>query len=94
MAPPDAKWLTPAELVFARFDGYYRLAKLLHVAHTTTWRWGQPVPTKRRKGQRWSPASRRAQGQIPAQYQSRILALAKEHRVKLTPQELIEGGLA
>lgn len=91
LAVPETKWLSPAELVFARFGGYYRLAKMLGISHTTCWRWTQPA-ARRKRGARWTALSRRVQGQIPTQYQGRILALAKEQRIKIKPQELIEGG--
>jgi len=71
--------MSPAELVIARFGGIRPLARLLGCEPSTVLRWKEP-PEKGGTG-----------GMIPAGRMQRLLELAREHRVELTPNDLVLG---
>lgn len=70
---------TPAELVIDRFDGVCALARLLGKNPSTISRWKKP----REEGG--------TGGLVPSQSQPRLLALARERGIHLTPTELVTG---
>ena len=73
------KQTSPAELVIARFDGVCALARLLGKNPSTISRWKK----SREEGG--------TGGLVPSQSQSRLLALALERGIQLTPAELMTG---
>lgn len=70
---------SPAELVIERFSGVCALARALGKNPSTISRWKKP----REEGG--------TGGLVPSQSQPRLLALAKERGIALTPTELVTG---
>ena len=72
--------MSPAHIVISRFGGVRALARLLGKDPSTVHRWKMP-PDKGGLG-----------GRIPSTAQGRLLDLARERGVELTPAELISGS--
>lgn len=81
--PKKSTQLTPAELVVARFGGVRKLGRMLHIDPSSISKWiarGGKIPN-----------SSRPDGNDTHQG---LLELAKKEGVKLTAEELIQGGRA
>lgn len=72
--------MTPADIVISRFGGVRPLARLLGKDPSTIHRWKQPAE----KGG--------LDGRVPSAVQVRLLELAAEQGVELTPTELVLGS--
>ncbi len=72
--------MTPADIVISRFGGVRPLARLLGKDPSTIHRWKQPAE----KGG--------LDGRVPSAVQVRLLALAREQGVELTPTDLVLGN--
>jgi hypothetical protein len=72
--------MTPADIVISRFGGVRKLARLLGKDPSTIHRWKQPAD---RGG---------LDGRVPSAVQVRLLDLAREKGVELTPAELVLGS--
>lgn len=72
--------MTPADIVISRFGGVRPLARLLGKDPSTIHRWKQPAD----KGG--------LDGRVPSAVQVRLLALAREQGVVLTPTDLVLGS--
>lgn len=72
--------MTPADIVISRFGGVRPLARLLGKDPSTIHRWKQPAE----KGG--------LDGRVPSAVQRRLLELAREHGVALTPADLVLGS--
>jgi hypothetical protein len=72
--------MTPADIVISRFGGVRPLARLLGKDPSTIHRWKQPAE----KGG--------LDGRVPSAVQRRLLELAREHGVALTPADLVLGN--
>lgn len=71
---------SPADIVISRFGGVRPLARLLNKDPSTIHRWKQPAD---RGG---------LDGRVPSAVQVRLLELAREHNVELTPADLVLGS--
>lgn len=72
--------MRPADIVIFRFGGVRPLARLLGKDPSTIHRWRMPAE----KGG--------LAGRVPSMSQARLLDLAREQGVTLTPEELISGS--
>lgn len=72
--------MTPADIVITRFGGVRPLARLLEKDPSTIHRWRQPAD----KGG--------LDGRVPSSAQVRLLELAREKGVELTPADLVLGS--
>jgi hypothetical protein len=72
--------MTPADIVISRFGGVRPLARLLGKDPSTIHRWKQPAE---RGG---------LDGRVPSAVQVRLLELAREKGVDLTPADLVLGS--
>lgn len=72
--------MTPADTVISRFGGVRPLARLLGKDPSTIHRWKQPAE----KGG--------LDGRVPSAVQVRLLELAREQGVELTPSDLVLGS--
>jgi hypothetical protein len=72
--------MTPADIVISRFGGVRPLARLLGKDPSTIHRWKQPAD----KGG--------LDGRVPSAVQVRLLDLAREQGVELTPTDLVLGN--
>jgi transposase-like protein len=70
---------SPAELVIERFSGVCKLARALGKSPSTISRWKKP----RDEGG--------TGGLVPSQSQPKLLELARERGISLTPTELVTG---
>jgi transposase-like protein len=72
--------MKPADIVISRFGGVRPLARLLGKDPSTIHRWKQPAD----KGG--------LDGRVPSSAQTKLLELAREKGVTLTPAELVLGS--
>ena len=71
---------SPADIVISRFNGVRPLARLLGKDPSTIHRWRQPAD---RGG---------LDGRVPSAVQVRLLELARERGIELTPADLVLGS--
>lgn len=83
---PKTGRLCPADLVIARFGGIRPLARKLNKLYAET---GEPL-MHHSSVIYW----RRRDGHIPTERQKDLQTLAKRLRVKLTSDEILNGGVA
>lgn len=79
-------WLCPADLVIARFGGIRPLARKLNKLYAEK---GEPL-MHHSSVIYW----RRRNGHLPTERQKDLQELAKRERVKLTSDEILNGGMA